>query len=101
LATTVTNQSFVHEEIKSRLNSWNTFYHFVQSCLPVSSEDLKNKIYKTTILNVVLHKCETWPLTLREEHRLRLLECRVLRRLFGPRGREGGREGRRKGLEPG
>jgi hypothetical protein len=33
----------------------------------------------------VLHECETWSLTLREEHRLRVLENRVLRRIFGPK----------------
>jgi hypothetical protein len=30
-----------------------------------------------------LYGCETWSLTLREEHRLRVLENRVLRRIFG------------------
>jgi hypothetical protein len=34
---------------------------------------------------VVLYGCETWFLTLREEHRLRVFENRVLRRIFGPR----------------
>jgi hypothetical protein len=29
--------------------------------------------------------CETWSLTLREEHRLRVCENRVLRRIFGPK----------------
>jgi hypothetical protein len=33
----------------------------------------------------VLYGCETWSLTLREEHRLRVFENRVLRRIFGPR----------------
>jgi hypothetical protein len=37
----------------------------------------------TIILPVVLYGCETWSLTLREEHRLRVLENRVLRRIFG------------------
>jgi hypothetical protein len=36
------------------------------------------------ILPVVLYGCETWSLTLREEHRLRVFEKRVLRRIFGP-----------------
>jgi hypothetical protein len=45
---------------------------------------LKVKIYKTIILPVVLYGCETWSLTLREEHRLRVFENRVLRRIFGP-----------------
>jgi hypothetical protein len=31
----------------------------------------------------VLYGCETWSLTLREEHKLRVFENRVLRRIFG------------------
>ena len=52
------------------------------------------KIYKTIILPVVLYGCETWPLTLREEFRLRLFENRILRRIFGPK-RDANREWRR------
>ena len=37
----------------------------------------------TVILSVALYGCETWSLTLREEHRLRAFENRVLRRIFG------------------
>jgi hypothetical protein len=33
---------------------------------------------------VVLYGCETWSLTVREEHKLRVFENRVLRRIFGP-----------------
>jgi hypothetical protein len=43
------------------------------------------KIYKTIILPLVLYECETWSLTLREEHKLRVSENRVLRRKFGPK----------------
>jgi hypothetical protein len=46
---------------------------------------VKFKIYKTIILPVVLYGCETWSLTLREEHRLRVFENRVLWRIFGPK----------------
>ena len=49
------------------------------------SKNLKIKIYRTKILPVVLYGCETWSLTLREEHRLRVFENRVLRRIFGPK----------------
>jgi hypothetical protein len=48
------------------------------------SKNLKIRIYKTIILPVVLYGCETWFLTLREEHRLGVFENRVLRRIFGP-----------------
>jgi hypothetical protein len=49
------------------------------------SKNLKIKIYKTVILPVVLYGCETWSLNLGEEHRLRVFENRVLRRIFGPK----------------
>jgi hypothetical protein len=39
--------------------------------------------------------CETWSLTLREEHRLRVFENRVLRRIFGPKRDEVMREWRK------
>jgi hypothetical protein len=44
---------------------------------------VKTGVQKTIILPVVLHGCETWSLILREEHRLRVFENKVLRRLFG------------------
>ena len=44
---------------------------------------------------VVLYGCETWSLTLREEHRLRVFENRVLRRILGPK-RDGAARQRRK-----
>jgi hypothetical protein len=57
----------------------------LSSCL--ISKTLKLKIYKTVILPVMLYGCETWSLTLREEHRLRVSENRVLR-IFGPKREE-------------
>jgi hypothetical protein len=46
---------------------------------------VKIKIYRTIILPVVLYGCETLSLMLMEEHRLRVFENRVLRRIFGPK----------------
>ena len=46
---------------------------------------VSHKIYRTIILPVVLHGCETWSLTLRQERKLRVFENMVLRRIFGPR----------------
>jgi hypothetical protein len=51
-------------------------------------------MYRTIILPVVLYGCETWSLTLREEHRLRVFENRVLRGIFGPK-----RDEVRRGME--
>jgi len=47
--------------------------------------NLKIKIYRNIILPVVLYGCETWPLKMREERRLRMFENKVLRRLFRPK----------------
>jgi hypothetical protein len=52
------------------------------------SKNVKFEIYKIIILPVVLYGCETWSLTLREEHKLRVFEDRVLGRYFDPRGLE-------------
>ena len=49
------------------------------------SQNLKIKIYITKILTVVLYACETWSLTPIDEHRLRVFENSVLRRIFGPK----------------
>jgi hypothetical protein len=87
LGTTLTDQNHTQEEIKSRQNSGNACCHSVQCLLSPRqlSRNLKVKIYKNIILPVVLYGCETWSLTLREEHRLRVFENRVLRRIFGSR----------------
>jgi hypothetical protein len=73
LGTTVTNQNLIQEKIKRRLNSGNACYHSVQNRLfsRLLSKHVKIRINKTIILPVVLYGCETWSLTLREEHRLR------------------------------
>jgi hypothetical protein len=76
LGTTLTNQQDIHDEIKSRLNSGNVCYYSDRNLLSsrLISKKLKIKIYKTVILPGLLYGCETWSLTLREEHRLRVFE---------------------------
>jgi hypothetical protein len=83
----LTNQNDIHDEIKSRLNSGNACCCSVQN-LCLISKNLKIKIYRTEILPFVLCGCETWSATLREEHRLRVFENRVLRKIFGPKREE-------------
>ena len=87
LRTTLTNQNSIHEEIKGRLKSGNACCHSVQNLLSSSllSKNVKIKTYRTIILPVVLHGCETWSLTLRKEYRLRGFKNRVLRMIFGPK----------------
>jgi hypothetical protein len=89
--TTLTNQNDIHDEIKSKLNSGNACYHLVQNLLAsrLISKNLKIKIDKAVILPVAPYGCETLSLTLREEHRLRVFEKRMLR-IFGPKWEEDG-----------
>jgi hypothetical protein len=59
-------------------------------CPPSYIKNLKIKIYKNVILPIVLYGCETWSLTLGEEHRLRVFKNRVLRKIFGPKREDDG-----------
>jgi len=81
---TLTEQNYIQEEIMSRLQSWNACYHSVQNLLSASllSKNIMPKTHRTIILPVALYGCDIWLLTLRKEHRLRVFENRVLRRIF-------------------
>jgi hypothetical protein len=70
--------------MKRRLNSDNVCCHSVQklSSSRLLFKNTKISTYKTTIFLVVLYGCETWPLTLREEQRLRVFENSLLGRIF-------------------
>jgi hypothetical protein len=84
---TVTIRNLIQEEIKRGLNSGNACCHSVQNLLSfrLLSKNVKIRTYKTIILPAVLYGCETCSLTLRKEHRLRVFENRVLRKIFGPK----------------
>jgi hypothetical protein len=77
----------IQEEIKRRLNSGNACYHSAQNLLSsrLLSKNVKITIYKSIILPAVLYWCETWSVTLTEEHKLRAFDNRVLRRMSGPK----------------
>jgi hypothetical protein len=81
---TVRNQNLIQEEIKRRLNSGGACYYSVQNFLSshVLLKTVRIRTYKTIILPVVLYGRETWSLSLREAHTLRMFENRVLRRIF-------------------
>ena len=70
--------------------SGNAYCHSVQNLLSSTllSKNVQIKVYRTTILLVVLYGCKTWSLTLREECGLRVFENRVLMMIFGLRGDE-------------
>ena len=87
LGVTVTNTNDIREEIKRRINMGNACYYLLEKILlsRLLSKKMNVKTYKTIIglLLVVLYGCETWSLTLREEHKLRVFENKVLRKIFG------------------
>jgi hypothetical protein len=87
LGTTSTNETSIQEEVKSRLKLGNACNYSVQNLLSsrLLSKNLTIRVHRTTTLPTVLYGCETWSLTLKEEHRLRVFENRVLRRIFGPK----------------
>ena len=49
-------------------------------------KNIKINISKTVFFPVGLYGCEAWFLKLREEHRLRVFENRVLRKMFESKG---------------
>jgi hypothetical protein len=87
LGTILTNPDSTEEEIKSLLKSGKACYRSVQNPLSSSllSKNLKTKMYGTIFCACVLDRCESWWLTCREEHRTRVFENRVLRRIFRPK----------------
>ena len=77
---TLINQNLIHEEIKCRSNSRDACYHSIQNLSSSSllSKKTKAKALRTITLPFVLHGCETWSLTLMEEHKTGLFENRIL-----------------------
>jgi len=88
----ITNQNFVHLEIKS-----SCLLSFVLSISSSSllSKNVKINVCRRVILFVILYGYVAWFLTLWEEHRLRVFENRALRRIFGPKWDDVTREWRR------
>jgi hypothetical protein len=82
LAMTVKNQNLNQLEMNSRLKSENACYHLVHILLTAHLPLKNEKIYKIIILPI-LYRCEISPPTLREEHRLRVFENKVLWIIFG------------------
>ena len=89
LGVTVTSTNDIREEIKRRINKGNACYYSLEKILSsgLLSKKLKVKTYTTIILPVVLYRCETISLTLREEHRLWVFENKVLRKICGAKRR--------------
>jgi hypothetical protein len=52
-------------------------------CTLLLSKNVDVKLYESIIFPVVLYGCETWPVTLRDQHTLRVVKKKVLRKVFG------------------
>jgi hypothetical protein len=52
----------------------------IRICSHLLTKNLKIKIHQTIIIPTVVHRCETWPFTWREEHRLRAFENEAMMR---------------------
>jgi hypothetical protein len=83
LETTLTNQNSIHEEIKSRMKSGNPCYHRVQNRL--SSSLLSKKVNINLACCLLFYGGVQPGHSLREEHRLRVFEKRLLRKVCEPK----------------
>jgi hypothetical protein len=84
LGTKITDEYLIHEDINRRLNPGNTSHRSVPKLLSshLHSKNIKFEMHKTIILPVILYERETWFVTLRDEHKLRVFENRVLRNIY-------------------
>jgi hypothetical protein len=78
LGTTIINENHIYGEIKSRLNLGKD--HSVRNVV----KNL-NIVYKTVKFYAVSYDYKTWCLSLRNGHKLRMVENRVLGRSYGPK----------------
>jgi hypothetical protein len=89
----VRNKYCIHEEIKGRVNLENACCHSVQNTLSFNllSENIKKTISRNAVLSVACGY-KIWSLTLRKEHRLRLFENMMLRKVFRSKRNEVARD---------
>jgi hypothetical protein len=71
----LTNPNCTHEEINSTMNSRNAWYHSVHNILSSSliPKNIKIKLPRTIIVPVIFLGCGICPLTLRDEHKLKVM----------------------------
>jgi hypothetical protein len=92
LGTQVNAQNIMKKEIHSRIKHGNIVFYANNSLLgnKLLTRKAKIKLYKSVILPVVTHGCETWTMNEVEEEKLRIFERKVLRKIFGSIQRENG-----------
>ena len=84
--TTLTYQNSTQEDNYSTLQSGNACCHLAKNLLSSSllPQIIKIKTLRTVILSFILYGYENWSLILKEENLLRVIQNKVLRRIFGP-----------------
>jgi hypothetical protein len=88
LGLAVTKQNYVHEEnYDIKIEGCLVLFSSELFVFPFPIKNVKIKVY-SIMKHVALHGCEMLSFTLREEHRLRVFEIRVLRRIFGSKREE-------------
>ena len=81
LSSSLLSEKYKDEPFKRRIKSRLPFLALLGAHHILHISRIMVKIYRTIILPFVLYGCETWSFTLRVEHRLRVFENRVLRRI--------------------
>ena len=71
-----------HEELRSDKIGENRLLSVQSLSCIMQHGNVKIKTYRITAVASVFYGYETWPLALREEHRLRVFENRVVRKIF-------------------
>jgi hypothetical protein len=73
-------------EVNARLIMANRAYYGLQNHMKsrIISRNIKALRYKTLIRPVLTYGAETWVLSKQDEHRLSILECKILQRIYGP-----------------
>ena len=86
LGSQLNQTSSINCEIQARIVSGNRCYYSYGAIMKsrALSRSSKPKIYTTLIRPVVTYGCETWTLTSQNEQQLRILERKILRKMFGP-----------------
>jgi hypothetical protein len=64
------------------LNSGNATFNSESLSSRLLSGHIHIRLHETISIPVVLYRCETWPLILREEHKMRMFENRVLKGMY-------------------
>jgi len=85
LGTMVNKMSNRSVEVNARLIMANRAYYGLQNHMKsrIISRNIKTLHYKTSIRPVLTYGAETWVLSKQEEHRLSILERKILRRIYG------------------